>query len=241
MNDLRADLLRLIDLNHQEKWVPADQALDQLAAHGEALIPGLVHTLEDDDAEVRLLAVDLLDAAGPRAEAAVPALVSRVADPDRLVRVAAASALARFGPNAAAAVPFLEPWLEDENEYVRVIAATTILTVNPRMGAPLVLAKVKEGLYSKNPVVRSLAEEFFEKRLATITDAAKQQMAGKKPTDLVRLSLRLNDVHLWPQEEAKLKEIGCTFFVQTAFIATVEVPVGQVEQVARLPSVHEIR
>jgi HEAT repeat protein len=241
MNDLRTDLLRLIDLNRQERWVPADQALDQLAVHGEALIPGLVRALDDDDAEVRLLAVELLDAAGQRAEAAVPALVKKVADPDRLVRVAAASALAQFGPVAAAAVPFLEPWIEDENEYVRVIAATTILTVNPRMGAPLLLAKVKEGLYSKNPVVRSLAEEFFEKRPATITDAAKQQMAGKKSTDLVRLVLRLNDLHLWPQEEAQLHKLGCTFFMQTAFVASIEVPVEQVEALAKLPTIEEIR
>jgi hypothetical protein len=57
----------------------------------------------------------------------------------------------------------------------------------------------------------------------------------------VRLSLRLNDVHLWPQEEAQLRKLGCTFLVQTSFIATVEVPVSQVEQVVWLPTVHEIR
>jgi hypothetical protein len=156
--------------------------------------------------------------------------VKKVSDPDRLVRLATASTLAQFGPVAAAA-----------NEYVQVVAATTILTVNPRMGAPLLLAKVKEGLYSKNPVVRSLAEEFFEARPATITDAAKRQMAGKKPTDLVRLVLRLNDLHLWPQEEAQLHELGSTIFLQTSFLATVEIPVGRVEDVARLPTVQEIR
>jgi hypothetical protein len=80
-----------------------------------------------------------------------------------------------------------------------------------------------------------------EQRPATITDAAKQQMAGKRPTDVVRVSLILNDLHLSPQEEARLSEIGCTFFVQTAFIATVDVPVEGVEAVARLPTVKEIR
>jgi hypothetical protein len=49
MNDVSAELLRLIDLNRQERWVPADQALEQLAGHGEALIPGLVAALEDHD------------------------------------------------------------------------------------------------------------------------------------------------------------------------------------------------
>lgn len=239
MNDLRADLLRLIALNHQEKWVPADQALDQLAGHGEALIPGLVAALEDEEAEVRLLAVELLNAAGSRAEAAVPALVKMVADQDRLVRVAAASALAQFGPKAIAAVPLLEPWLEGDDEYIRLIAASTILALDPAQSVSL-LSKVKEGLYSKNPVVRSLAEEFFRHRPATITDFAKATMAGKKPTDPVRLSLILNDVNLWPQEERRLHELGCTFFVQTSFVATVEVPVEQVEAVAKLPTVREI-
>ncbi len=163
MNDLRTDLLTLIDLNRQERWVPADQALEQLAGHGEALIPGLVAALDDHDADVRVLAVELLSAAGTRGEEAVLALVKKLDDPDRLVRVAAASALEKFGPLAAAAVSLLEPWLDDENEYIRAIAATTILAVDAAQGEPL-LSKVKEGLYSDNPVVRSLAEEFFEKR-----------------------------------------------------------------------------
>jgi hypothetical protein len=240
MNDIHADILRLIALNRQERWVPADQALDQLAVHGEALIPGIVRALEDDAAEVRLLAVELLDAAGPRAEAAVPALVKMVADPDRLVSVAAASALARCGAKAVAAVPLLEPWLEDVNEYIRVVAAMTILSLDPTRSGPL-LPRVKKGLYSKNPVVRGLAQDFFERTPATITESAKEKLAGMRATDPVKLSLRLNDVHLWPQEEAQLRKLGCTFLVQTSFIATIEVPVGQVEQVARLPSVHEIR
>lgn len=239
MNDLRTDLLRFIALNRQEKWVPADQALDQLAGHGEALIPGLVAALEDEEAEVRLLAVELLNAAGSRAEAAVPALVKMVADQDRLVRVAAASALAQFGPKAVAAVPLLEAWLGDDNEYVRLIAATTILSADPTRSVPL-LSTLKEGLFSTNPVVRSLAEEFFDQRPATITDAAKEKMVGKKPSAPVMLSLRLNDVNLWPQEERRLHELGCTFFVQTSFVATVEVPVEQVEAVAKLPTVREI-
>ncbi len=196
MNDLRTDLLRLIALNRQDKWVPADQALEELAGHGEALIPGLVAALEDHDEEIRLLAVELLDAAGPRAKAAVSALVSRIADQDRLVRVAAASALAQFGLKAVAAVRHLEPWLADGDKYIRLIAATTILALDPTIEEPLLLSKVKEGLYSDNPVVRGLAEEFFDERSATITDSAKATMAGKKPTDPVRLSLILNDVHL---------------------------------------------
>ncbi|HEY7328081.1 MAG TPA: thioredoxin domain-containing protein [Gemmataceae bacterium] len=172
MNDLRSDLLRLIALNRQEKWVPSDQALEQVAGHGEGLIPGLVAALEDDHAELRLLAVELLGAAGARAEAAVPALVKNVADPDRLVRLAAASVLAQFGLLAAAAVPLLLQWLDDESEYVRLVAATTILALDPAQNGSL-LPKVKEALSSENPVVRSLAEEFFMQRPATITESAK--------------------------------------------------------------------
>jgi len=240
MNDLRCDLQRLIALNHQERWVPADQALDQLAGHGEALIPGLVAALEDHDDEVRLLAVELLGAAGPRAETAVPALVQKVVDQDRLVRVATASALTQFGPLAAAAIPVLERWLDGDHEYIRAVAATTILALDPAQSVSL-LPKVKEALASDNPVVRGMAEEFFDQKPATITQSAKQKMAGLKPTDPVRLVLLLDDVHLWPQEEARLHELGCCSLVQTAFIATVEIPVEQVVAVTRLRSVREIR
>jgi HEAT repeat protein len=240
MSEIRADLLRLIALNLEEKWVPPDEALEQLTTHGEALIPGLVAALNDPDDDVRLLAVELLHEAGPRAEAAVPALVNKVADPDRLVRVAAALALPRFGALAVAAVPLLEPWLEDANEYLRVIAATTILALDPAQDVSL-LPKVKEGLFTEHPVVRSVAQEFFDNTPATITESAKAKMAGLRPTDPVKLMLLLNDVHLWPQEERRLHELGCTFFVQTAFVAGIEVPVEQVEEVSKLPSVKEIR
>jgi hypothetical protein len=64
-----------------------------------------------------------------------------------------------------------------------------------------------------------------------------QKMAGLKPTDPVRLVLLLDDVHLRPQEEARLHQLDCCNLVQIAFIATVEIPVEQVEAVARLRSV----
>ncbi len=221
--------------------MPGDQALELLAGHGEALIPGLVAALEDAHAEVRLLAVELLGATESRAKTAVPPLVQKLDDPDRLVRVAAASALVRFGPIAVAAVPLLEQWLANENEYVRLVAVTTILALDPAQSGSL-LPRVKEALLSENPVVRSLAEEFFfDQRPATITESAKRKIAGVKPTKRVRLVLMLNEVHLWPQEDAWLHELGCSGLVQTSFIATVDVPVEHVESVAKLPSVREIR
>jgi hypothetical protein len=62
--DIRQELQRLIDLNYAEQWVPAPTALRQLERFGIGLVPGLVECLEDDDPEVRVLAIELLDAAG---------------------------------------------------------------------------------------------------------------------------------------------------------------------------------
>ena len=65
---------------------------------------------------------------------------------------------------------------------------------------------------------------------------------GKQPTERVRVWLWLREVQLPPDEEHRLTtEFGGTRLVMTSFLASVEVEVAQVEAVAGLPSVIQIR
>ena len=163
MNDICRELRRLVDLNHQEQWVPAHIAIQQLDKYGDRLIPGLVSALDGADSEVRLLALSLLDEAGTRSAPAVSAIIQMLADQDRAVRVVAASCLQKFGPLAIDAVPLLRPWLRDDHEYVRFIAAVTISTINTTMKDEI-LPVIKAASGSENPLVKGLAEEFLAVR-----------------------------------------------------------------------------
>ena len=160
MNDIHHELLRLVALNHQEQWVPAHLALQQLDQYGDRLIPGFVSALNDADSEVRLLALSLLDEVGTRSAPAVTAIIQMLDDEDRPVCVAAAQCLQKFGPLAMDAVPLLRPWLRDDHEYVRLLAAVTISTIDTTMKDEM-LPVIKAATVSENPLVRGLAEEFM--------------------------------------------------------------------------------
>ena len=76
--------------------------------------------------------------------------------------------------------------------------------------------------------------------MGLIGENARRKMEGMKPTDRVRLYLKLDDLHLHPPEVRRLKEMGCVGLVQTCRIASVEMAVGDVEEVARMPHVVEV-
>ena len=163
MNDICRELRRLVDLNHQEQWVPAHIAIQQLDKYGDRLIPGLVSALDGADSEVRLLALSLLDEAGTRSAAALPVIIQMLADEDRPVCVAAAQCVQKFGPLAIDAVPLLRPWLLDDHEYVRLLAAVTISTIDTTMKDEMIPV-IKAASGSENPLVKGLAEEFLAER-----------------------------------------------------------------------------
>lgn len=73
-------------------------------------VPLLLDLLADDDAEMRLFAIDLL-AEVPPDQRSLPALVTALNDFDPLVRVWAVGQVVDFGPRAKAAVPALLTWL----------------------------------------------------------------------------------------------------------------------------------
>ena len=177
MNPIRQELQRLIDLNAAERWLPEHIAFRQLVDQfGDWLIPGLVESVNDKDAEVRVLAISLLDVAGDAAKEAVPVLVRAVADDDQLVRVAAAHCIGKFGPLAVAAVPSLLPWLKDDHEYIRLLAAITILRVAPASGKeaiPVVKVAMAEG----DPAMKELVREFLAELIGDVLPPLPRLMA----------------------------------------------------------------
>jgi HEAT repeat protein len=84
-----------------------------LAEMGGKAVAALVQALGDEDAHVRIGALEALQAMEARARGAVPALVERLRDRDDEVRVNAVMALDRIGPAAKDAVPALARALED--------------------------------------------------------------------------------------------------------------------------------
>jgi len=160
MTGVHDELQRLIELNHNEQWVPHHLAVEQLEDFGDDLIPGLVDCLSDEDSEIRQLAVDLLAELRPRSNSAVPDLIQRLDDEDRLVRSSALFHLNDFGPLAVGAIPHLDRWLEDEDdEYLRTLALTSILTLDPERTE--LLSDLRAALTSGTSMVRHLAQRYF--------------------------------------------------------------------------------
>jgi len=162
VRSIRDELCRLIRLNEQEQWVPADEALEGVERFGNGMIPGLIECLRDGHSGVRHLAVELLLAARPRSNVAVPALIERMADEDWLVITTVMYGLGDFGPLAAAAIPQVEGWLESPNEYLRTMAATTIIKLDPSRAE--LLPMIWDATKSDHPMVQLLAREFFDER-----------------------------------------------------------------------------
>ena len=157
---VRDELCRLIRLNEQNQWVPADEALHQLGHLIGDLISGLVECLCDGHPDVRRLAVELLVEALPQSTVAAPALIERLKDEDWLVQIAVLTHIGDFGPLAAEAVSLIEPWLMSLNEYVRLLAASAILKIDLRRAElrPIIW----DATASENPVVRDVAWEVIK-------------------------------------------------------------------------------
>ena len=159
---IRDELLRLVRVNRQGQWTPADEALEQLQHFGTQLIPGLIQATDDLDIEVRLLAVTLLAESKARTDAVIAAFVRSLTDADDRVRVEAAYGVGLFGPLAVAAIPILESWLNDDLEIIRVLALTTILRLDPNRIE--LLPKVHAATESENPTVAGVARDYLDEQ-----------------------------------------------------------------------------
>jgi HEAT repeat protein len=99
-----------------ENWTEQEAAAEALGRIGPAALPQLVELLKSPQADVRLIAAQVIARMGSDAKEAVPALIPLLNDPDERVRKAATRTLGRIGPDAAAAVPeLLEALVESES------------------------------------------------------------------------------------------------------------------------------
>ena len=97
----------------------------------EQLIPALGEALDDHDAFVRELALQLLGELGNAVEPVLPKMIEALRDPDRMVRAAAVTPVAGFGEKARQAVPILLEWIEQPDELIRVHALENIPRMDP--------------------------------------------------------------------------------------------------------------
>jgi hypothetical protein len=75
-----------------------------------------------------------------------------------------------------------------------------------------------------------------------IHESVWKRTEGKQPTERVRVWLWLRELQLPPDEERRLTtELGGRRLVTTSLLASVDVEVAQIEAVAGLPSVIEVR
>lgn len=162
---IRKQLGRLIEMNYAEQWVPNHIAFQILVnRYGDRLISELIEALADDDAEVRLLATELLDEANAeRAAPAIPSLVEMLSDDDLNVVVTAVLALKRLSHFARSALPALKLLMRDKDEYLQIVAAATIGKISPE--DPSTIPILVAGLDSSNPVHRASSCEFLGDRL----------------------------------------------------------------------------
>lgn len=148
------DLLRQFSTRHDPDRL--DDALESLAPH-EHIVAALAEALTDEDAEVRLLAVEFLRELGPKAEPVLPAMIRALDDEDRIVRIAALEPVAAFGVKAQAAIPILETWLSCDDQFSKVSAAGHILMIDPSKTVEM-MPFLNEALSSDNEMIQRQAE-----------------------------------------------------------------------------------
>lgn len=133
-------LRTLAQRNDPDRVIDADQALTSL---GEDAIHVLVEALEDPDADLRILALQLLEHFDGDTEPALPLMIKALKDPDRIIRIAALAPVARLGSKAIDAVPILEKWIGDDDEFSNVTAIGHVLMIDPTRSKELVPVLLK--------------------------------------------------------------------------------------------------
>jgi len=93
----------------------------------EIVMPTLIERLEDEDRDVREVAILYVKNIGRRSKQAVPALIEAFSKLDRVDRVLVVQALGEIGPEAKAAIPLIkEAATHDSDETLRKAARAAI-------------------------------------------------------------------------------------------------------------------
>jgi protein-S-isoprenylcysteine O-methyltransferase Ste14 len=153
---------------------------ERLAAYGEPAVDYFISMLENEQAEVRILAAEYLGKIPT--ERSVPALLTALDDPVAEVRVRALDALAACGSRDATE-PMLR-LLDDPDVWVRITAVRTLA----QLGAEEIIERAEGGLSDPDGRVRHATVESLgilgsEKALPLLTE-------------------RLNDESLWVRRAA---------------------------------------
>ena len=132
-------------------------ALAALTPHDDTVAASIADSLNDGNAEVRVLALEVLRELGPKAESVLPAMIRALEDKDRIVRICALEPVASFGPKAQPAVPILQKWLSSEDDFSRVSAAGHVVMIDPSMTTEM-MPFIEEALSSESGVIRRQAQ-----------------------------------------------------------------------------------
>jgi len=142
MDDNIIELLRTFaHRTDPDRVIDAEQALQPL---GTDAIHILVEALQDPDADLRILGLQLLEHFDGDTEPALPAMIKTLGDPDnRTVRIAALAPVARLGEKATDAISILEKWIGGDDEFSHVSAAGHILKIDSTRSKELVPVLLK--------------------------------------------------------------------------------------------------
>jgi HEAT repeat protein len=131
------------------------QNLGNFGSNGAPAIPALIAWCSDNDAWVRLGAVNALGQIGQRPELVMPVLLAALKDPDPLVRRDAAEALAAFSKDAKTVVQDLIKALDDRDWQTRTgaIAGLGRIGEQPEIVVPLLMKQLRD----QNRIIRRVA------------------------------------------------------------------------------------
>lgn len=127
---------------HQQHPSQVDEAHAALRGFGEAVIDGLIWAFQQDDIDLKLLAMQLLQEHYADVERALPAVRALISDDeDRLVRVTAINTANVMGDTSENLIPLLTPRLESDDDFERLCSAANLWRICRSEDAYVVLRR----------------------------------------------------------------------------------------------------